>query len=229
MRVLVIGDIHEPVRHPKYLDFCRDLRKKYRTNETIFIGDIIDNHAISFHAKHPELPGPTDEYELTLEKIQDWYKHFPKATIMLGNHDLRILRLAETVNIPARFLRNHSEIWRTKNWKYQYDLMIDKVHYYHGEGCKGVNPAFTRARSSSLSICIGHAHSAAGTKWIVDKYARRFGLDVGTGIDVTKLQFAYGKHIQQRPVLSAAVILDGIPHHIIMPCGPGEKYHRSRK
>lgn len=228
-KVLVIGDIHEPVSHPKYMDFCLDLRRKYRTNKTVFIGDIIDNHAISFHAKHPELPGPSDEYELAFEKVQRWYKRFPKAVVLLGNHDLRVLRLAETVNIPSRFLRSHAEIWKTKNWEYEYEIILEGVNYYHGEGCGGINPAYNRAKSSSLSVCIGHAHSSAGVKWIVDKHARRFGLDTGTGIDVTKFQFAYGKHMPKRPVLSAAVILDGTPQHFIMECGPGEKYHRSKK
>ena len=228
-RILIIGDLHEPSRHPKYLKFCRDLQQKHKTNKTIFIGDLVDNHAISFHAKHPELPGPIDEYELAFKKIQLWHKYFPKAIIILGNHDQRILRLAESVNIPAKFLRNHAEIWETKNWDYCYDTILDEVHFFHGEGCGGINPAFTRARSSSLSVCIGHVHQAGGIKWVVDKHARRFGLDTGTGVDIGQLQFAYGKHFQYRPVLSAAVILDGIPYHEIMPCNPGEKYHRSKK
>jgi hypothetical protein len=28
--------------------------------------------------------------------------------------------------------------------------------------------------------------------------------------------------------LAAAVVLDGIPQHFIMPCGRGERYHKSR-
>ena len=52
-KVLVIGDPHEPVSHPGYRRFCKDLRGKYRTNKTVIIGDICDHHAISFHAANP--------------------------------------------------------------------------------------------------------------------------------------------------------------------------------
>ena len=51
MRILVIGDLHLPAEREDYLQFCRDLKKKYKTNMTVFIGDVIDHHAISFHNK----------------------------------------------------------------------------------------------------------------------------------------------------------------------------------
>ena len=40
-RVLVIGDLHLPAEREDYLDFCKDLRKKYKTTETVFIGDVL--------------------------------------------------------------------------------------------------------------------------------------------------------------------------------------------
>ena len=53
-RVLVIGDLHLPAEHPDYYAFIKDVKRKYRTDTTVFIGDIVDHHAISFHKKHPE-------------------------------------------------------------------------------------------------------------------------------------------------------------------------------
>src|SRR4051794_35024646 len=103
MRVLVIGDIHEPVSHPGYLAFCRDLRQRYKCDQVIFIGDVVDWHAVSFHAHHPEAPGPKDEYELAKAGVALWRNEFPKALVCIGNHDERLIRLAETVNIPAKF------------------------------------------------------------------------------------------------------------------------------
>jgi len=51
-RVLVVPDLHEPCARPGALEFCKDLRKKYKTDTTVFIGDVTDWHSISFHAHH---------------------------------------------------------------------------------------------------------------------------------------------------------------------------------
>jgi predicted phosphodiesterase len=226
MRILVVGDTHEPASHPMYRRFCKDMYDKYGCQAAVHIGDVVDWHAISFHAKHPELPGPKDEHKLALERVRCWRKAFPQLRVCIGNHDRRPARLAETTSIPEYFLKSYNEIWKTPKWKWNYEYIIDGVNYYHGEGCGGINPAYTRARGSSVSIVIGHCHSAAGVKWIADKSARRFGMDVGCGLDVDRFQFAYGKHLQNRPILGVGIVIDGVPHHIIMPCGPGEKYHK---
>ena len=51
-------------------------------------------------------------------------------------------------------------------------------------------------------------------------------MDVGCGIDERAYAFAYGRHMRQRSMLSAGVVIDGVPYHEIMPCGRGEKYDR---
>ena len=103
-RVLVIGDLHEPVSHPAYMRFCQDMKRKWKCDTVVFIGDVVDWHAISFHASHPECPGPADEYELAKARIAQWYKKFPEAMVCIGNHDERPGRLVESVNVPAKFI-----------------------------------------------------------------------------------------------------------------------------
>ena len=63
-RILVIPDLHGPSTRPGALEFCKDLQNEHQTDTTIFIGDVTDWHSISFHAHHPEMPGPKDEFEL---------------------------------------------------------------------------------------------------------------------------------------------------------------------
>lgn len=226
-KVLVIGDIHLPAAHPGYLSFVRDLRDRYKCDEILFIGDIVDFHAISFHARHPEAPGPKDEYELALSAIRPWVRCFPKARVCIGNHDARVVRLAETVNIPAAFLRSYSDIWGTPGWKWEYSHIVDDVYYFHGTGTGGLHPAFTSMSKMLMSVCQGHIHSAAGIKWRANPQRRIFGMDTGCGVDDKAVAFAYGRMQQVRSMLSAGVVLDGVPYHHIMPCGPGEKYHKS--
>jgi len=227
-RTLVVGDPHEPACHPGYRAFLKDLRRKHKTNQTVIIGDIADFQAISFHAANPHCPGPTDEYVLTKRAMQQWHKDFPKAIVTIGNHDARVVRLAESVNIPAKFLRDYNEVWKTTTWKWVDDIIIDDVYYFHGTGRSGMHPAFNAMKDMLMSVVMGHCHSAAGIKWRANPHQRTFGMDTGCGIDVDAYQFAYGKHMRSRPILSAGVVIDGMPFHHIMPCGPGEKYHKSR-
>jgi len=227
-RVLVIGDIHAPVAHSGYLAFCQDLHEEWDCNRVVLIGDVVDHHAISFHARNPNCPGPNDEYTLTRECIQYWNRAFPRADVLIGNHDERVLRLAESVNIPAVYIRDFADIWGTTHWKWRYEHIIDGVYYFHGTGQGGIHPAWNVAGKMLMPVVMGHCHSRAGVKWRANPLQRIFSVDVGCGIDVDAYQFAYGKHIKERPILSAAVILDGVPYHEIMPCGGKEKYHKSR-
>lgn len=229
MRKLIIGDIHEPCAHPGYRRFCLDLRDKYRCDDRpICIGDEADFHAISFHARHPEMPGPKDEYLLTRECLKRWHRVFPEMDICIGNHTERVARLAETVNIPSQFLRTYQDVWGTPGWKWAYEFIVDDVYYFHGTGNGGVHPAFNAMSKMLMSVVMGHVHTAAGVKWKANPTRRIFGMDTGCGIDEKALAFAYGKHLRQRAVISACVVIDGIPYHEVCPIGPGEKYHRSR-
>ena len=227
-RVLAIGDIHAPVAHPGYLAFCRDLRDQHKCDHVVSIGDVIDWHAISFHTRHPEAPGPKDEYELALGHVARWNRAFPKATVTIGNHDERIVRVAEEAGIPQQFIRDYPEIWRTPKWAWVNEAVIDDVYYFHGTGTGGIHPAFNSMGKMLMSVVQGHIHSAAGIKWLANPTRRVFGMDTGCGIDDKAYAFAYGKNQKVRSMISAGVVLDGVPFHHICPIGPGEKYHRSK-
>lgn len=219
MRVLVIGDPHEPVCKEGYLEFCKRIYKEYGCDSTVITGDLCDWHGISFHARHPEAPGVIDEYRLALKGIQKWYKAFPNAIITIGNHDNRIIRLAESVDIPSKFLRDFNDVWETPNWKWVYEIIIDGVYYFHGEGCGGIHSAYNKAKSMGMSVVMGHLHANAGIKWLVSPQKRWFGMDAGCGIDDKKYAFVYGKHAPRRPVVSCGVVIDGHPYHEMMPLG----------
>ncbi|MEM8737241.1 MAG: metallophosphoesterase [Planctomycetota bacterium] len=230
-RTLVIGDIHEPVTHPGYFDFIKYIRDEWQTDQTIFIGDVVDMHGISFHSAHPEAPGPCDEYEQAHDGIHKWYGEFPKARVCIGNHDERIVRLAESVNIPSKFLRNYNEIWDTPGWEWGYDFIDDDVYYFHGTGNGGGasgSPAFKVMQEQLMSSVIGHFHTKGGVQWTVGPTARRFGMDTGCGVDARKYAFAYNRHSKKKPMLSCGVVIDGHPYHEMMPCGPGERFHRGQ-
>lgn len=228
-RELIISDVHEPCSRKGALKFCKDVQKEHKTNHTVFIGDLADWHSISFHAHHPEMPGPKDEFELAYKYIQKWYKAFPDAVVILGNHDRRIIRLAESVNIPKRFIRDYKDIWNTPKWKWVDNVVIDNVYYVHGDKTgSSLYPAYNLVRKFGMSCVLGHHHSAGGVKWLVNPLRRMFGMDVGSLVDDKQMAFAYNAGAPMRSVLSVGVVIDGTPQHIVMPVGKGEKYHDSR-
>ena len=228
MRVLVISDIHSPCERPGAIEFCKEIKKKHRCNKVIFIGDIVDHHAVSFHAKHPDMPGARDEFKLAFQCVQKWKKAFPKATVTIGNHDRRIIRLAESVNIPAQYIRDFNETWKTPGWEWVHQCVIDDVLYIHGDGSGGsLYPAFNKMKNMGMSCVLGHHHKSAGIKWLVNPLRRMFGMDVGALTDDDSMAFVYAKYQTAKSVLGCGVVIDGIPYHEIFRCGPGEKYNRS--
>lgn len=227
-RVLVPGDLHCPWQRAGYLQFLKDLRKKWKTDTTVFIGDVVDHHAISFHQKEPGCPGPLEEYKLAKAAVQTFYRAFSDAIVTLGNHDERIVRLAKSVAIPDVFLKSYKEIWDTPGWDWRRDVIIDDVYYYHGTGQSGEYPAANAVRKMLMSVVMGHNHTASGVKYYTNPQRRIFACDTGAGCNDKAMAFAYADRNKRRSVLSAAVVIDGVPYIEPMCCGKGEKYHDSR-
>lgn len=227
-RVLVIGDLHIPWERKGYFQFCCDLYEEWDCDTVVFIGDVVDSHAVSFHKKHPDMPGALQEYNKAKEGVQRWYRKFPKAVVTRGNHDERVMRVAMDSGIPKVYMKSYQQNWGTTGWQWKKDHIIDKVYYYHGTGQGGEYPACNAVKKMLMSCVLGHNHTASGNKFYANPSKLYFGCDVGCGIDDEQMAFAYAINNKRRSIISAAVVLDGaVPHVEPMPCGRGEKYHDS--
>ena len=162
-RVLVIGDLHAPFDLDGYLEFVKGLKKKYNTNETVFIGDVIDNHYSSYHETDPDGLSGGAELEAAIKRIQRWHKAFPKATVIIGNHDRMIMRKAFSSSIPKIWIKDYNDVLGTKGWSWEDRIVIDGVQYIHGEG----GTARTRCKADLMSTVQGHLHTQAYTEWVV--------------------------------------------------------------
>jgi len=214
-RVLVIGDTHFPAVHPDYLSFVRKIHKKYRCNEVVHIGDVVDHHCISFHKKNPEHPAAVDEYLLAVKCIKQWKSVFPIMKVCIGNHDERVARLAADAGIPNLYLKDFNQLFET-DWSWDWGWNIDGVFYTHGTGASSQYPAFNAAKSRATSVIMGHAHSVAGINWVVGPTTRFFGMNVGSGVDRNHLAMQYGINYLKKPVVSCGVVIDGHPYHEMM-------------
>lgn len=230
MRVGIIGDSHLPFCHPNYLRFCRDTFRRWKVSRVVHIGDVVDAHALSFHEHDPNGHSAEDEAKKVEQEIRAWKRTFPDLLVCIGNHDERQYRAARRAGIPDRYVRTYADVWNTPKWKWAYSHVIDGVLYEHGTGTSGKDAAYNRAVQKRTSLVMGHVHSFAGPKYHTNEFDRIFGLNVGCGIDCDAYAFAYGRPFPIRPVLGCGVVLDGKEAYFIpMPCGKGEKYHRSRK
>ena len=202
--VLVIGDLHEPFCLDSYLDWCKEQYEIYNCTEVVFIGDIIDNHYSSYHETSADGMGGLDELELAIKRISRWYDAFPKATVIIGNHDRIIMRKAQSSAVPQQWIREYKEVLNTPKWRFVTSVDIDGVHYIHGEA----GTAKTKARADMRSTVQGHLHTQAYTEYFVGANSRIFGCQVGCGIDFSSYAMAYAK-AGKKPAIGCAVVIGG--------------------
>ena len=199
-KVLVIGDIHEPFCLDGYLQHCKNVYKDFNCNKVVFIGDIIDSHYSSFHSTDPDGMSAKDELNLSIKKLRKWHKAFPKATVIIGNHDRIVARKALANGISAKWIKEYKDVLEVPSWNFKTDETIDNVLYVHGEGAT----AFTKAKTLFQSVVAGHTH----TKCYIEYMNNVFGMQVGCGVDKDSYAMAYAKNYAP-PQIACGVVLDG--------------------
>lgn len=217
--VFVIGDTHIPFEHPRYLNFCLRMRDRYKCNTVIHIGDLTDNHAISYHEHDPDGLSPGAEYKVALKRCKKWYKAFPKVKLCRGNHDRLIDRKQKTVGLPKVFFKGYRDIWELPNgWEDQWEYTINNVRYEHGTNYSGKYPHMTAAINNRCRTVIGHCHSVAGVEWLANSDDCIFGMSVGSGIRRHTYVFAYGVDFRRKPIVGCGVVTDNGRYAQWLPC-----------
>lgn len=206
-RVGVIGDVHLPFEHPNYLEFCIETFINHKVTDIVFIGDLVDNHAISRHQTSTKALSPTQEFEMVMDKLEKWKITFPVAKFLIGNHDSIPSRQLATLGIPDFYLKDYQSLWQLpKTWEIDVEFIIDDVLYFHGINSSGKDGALNTAIFNRLSSVQGHSHSFLGCKYSANKRGILFGMNVGCGIDIDSYAMEYGKHYVKKPTLGCGVV-----------------------
>lgn len=223
--VLFVGDIHIPYEHPDALAFIMALRDKHKPTDIILAGDELDVHSLSSHPTDPNGQSPGDELEMSLERIQAWYKEFPVAKVCVSNHGSRPYRKAFLSGIPSQYLREYRDFMRApKGWEWRDDWQVSGVNYSHGESASGPNGVLQLAIRSGKSQACGHFHGSAGASFFHNGDKTVFGLYSGCLISDSSFAFRYGKHSKFKPIIGSAIVEDGIPTFIPMPMNQHKRW-----
>jgi UDP-2,3-diacylglucosamine pyrophosphatase LpxH len=202
-RILVIGDLHAPFIKFGYLEFCKEMQTKWKTNKTIFVGDIIDNHYSSYHETDPDGHSAGSELLKAKNEISNWYKAFTNAKVCLGNHDLLPYRKAMTSGLSNTWIKTIDEVLETPLWEYSEEFIIDNVMYTHGTGRK----ARKRAQKDLMSVVQGHYHNESYVENFVGENFKIFAMQIGCGVDRKSYGMAYGRHFD-KPHLNCGIVLE---------------------
>lgn len=215
--VLVISDYHSPFCHPDAVRFLRRLKRKYKPDYVVCIGDEVDFHALSYHDHNPDLDSPGVELTKAIKALQPLYKLFKKVTVIESNHGSMVLRKAITAGIPQGALRSYNEILKApKGWVWKFDLMLNTplgpVYFCHGKtGAPG-----KLASSYGCSTVQGHYHEKAQINYISTPGKLMFDAHTGCLADDKSLALQYNRVNPKRPIVSTVIIIYGVPHIVPM-------------
>jgi len=203
--ILVIGDLHAPFTLPKYLKFCREQQEIYDCGTVIFIGDIIDNHYSSYHESDPDGYGAGEELDRATDMIKDWYRTFPVATVIIGNHDRLVYRKAFTAGVSKRWIREYKDVLDTPNWSFVENIELFGINFNHGEGGTAKN----RMKTELQSQVQGHLHTQLYVEYAVGANFIVFGMQVSCGVDIKSYAMAYGKNYKKSAIGCGVVLNKG--------------------
>ena len=211
-RILVISDMHLPYQHKDSIIFLKEIKKEYKPDMVVNIGDLLDFHAISMHENNPDLYSAGHELDKAKEYIKQIEDIYPEVTEVDSNHSSLVYRRALKYGMSKQFLKPYGEFLGTRKWKWIDDLTLtmsngQRCFFTHGRSADVLKVSQTMG----MSAVQGHYH----TKFLISYWANPdnlfFAMNVGCMINQKSMAFNYAKNFKTRFILGCAIILDGIP------------------
>ena len=218
--ILIISDTHFPVHHPDTFKFVKALKKKYKPDLVVQIGDIVDLNNFSRYDKDPNFISPIDELTKAIKNVKEFQRIFEELYITTGNHDFRIADKAEKAGLPEgclKDLKDVLQIYRPK-WKFCRDLKLNWKdekrrilfsHTMYADVIKTVG-------LEGANVVHGHSHTKGETKFLANSHALHYGMTVGCLANQKHICFNYSKKLGKKFILGSGVICNDIPRFIPM-------------
>ena len=211
-RILVISDLHIPYHHKDSFEFLREIKKEYKPDFVVNIGDLLDFYAISMHSHDPDLYSAGHELDKSKEYIKQLEDIFPQMVEVESNHSSLVYRRALKFGMSKQFLKDYGEFLGTKKWKWVDDLTLtmsngQRCFFTHGRSADVLKVSQTMG----MSAVQGHYHTKFLVSWWANPDNLFFAMNVGCLINQKSQSFAYAKNFKTRFILGSAMIVDGYP------------------
>jgi len=214
---LVIPDQHFPYHHRDAFKFLAAIKKKYKPDIIVNIGDELDYHAISFHDSDPELFSPGQELKEGKACIKKLASLFPKMYLLESNHGSLVYRKQTFHGLPRSVFRNYREILEApKTWSWHFDLILNfnngsKVYFHHGKS----KAVMKTSQSMGMNAVQGHFHEDFSINYWSSPGGLFWQMQVGCLIEKKSMAFAYNRNNLKRPIVGAGLIING--HPLLVP------------
>ena len=211
--VLVISDLHIPYHHQDAFEFLKALKKKYKPDLIVNIGDELDHHAISMHEHNPDLMSAGDELKQSKEYVRDLEKIFPRMTLVHSNHSSLVYRRALKYGLPKDYLKSYNEFLGVGDgWKWVDDLTVtlsdnSRCFFTHGMSADVLKVA----QQYGMNTVQGHYHTKFCIGYYSNPDALVWGMQVGCLINQKSMAFDYAKNFKSRFIVGCGMIIDGQP------------------
>tara|TARA_R110000796_G_C14438748_1_gene422051 strand:- start:1 stop:708 length:708 start_codon:yes stop_codon:yes gene_type:complete len=212
-KILVISDLHLPYhRDPDAFRFLKEIKKIHKPDFVVSIGDLLDQHALSFHDSNADLFSAGHELKKAKEYVKELESIFPELIEIDSNHSSMIFRRAVKHGLPRAYLKDYGDFLETKKWKWVDDLVItlpnkQRCLFTHGRSAD----VLKISQSNGMNCVQGHYH----TKFLIEYWSNPdnlfWGMQVGCLINQKSLAFEYAKNFKTRFIMGCGMIIDSQP------------------
>jgi hypothetical protein len=218
-RVLAFSCLHAPYHHKDSLEFLSAVKAEYDPDRILNLGDEVDNQAIKFWPKDPDLFSAGRELKEARKALKKLEVIYPRMDIVKSNHGSLVHRRVIAAGLPRGLIKSYNSIYGIgPGWKWHTDLnltMSDRSPWYfcHGKRTNALN----MSKALGCNTAQGHYHNSfLVSSWMNTRNTMYWGVQVGTLIDDSSYSYNYNKASVFRPMLGCCVILDGVPRLVPM-------------
>lgn len=221
---LVFTDPHAPFMHPDAVPFLSAVKKKYRPDNVICGGDVVDLHAFSRFKKDQDADNGSEEMKKAARQLKPLYRLFPDVRVCWGNHDRRIYDRAGEIGIPESAMKGiGSLVGAPAGWEWRTEWKLNGVIYEHGEQFTGRDAHLKAAAANMQHTVIGHVHAHAGIHYVANRRHLVWGFNAGCLIDRKRYAFKYAQK-SHKPIVGCGIIIDQVPQFVPMLLKSGGRW-----
>ena len=214
-KILVIPDIHFPFSDWKAIKKIHAWKVKNRPDLIVFLGDVLDAKAWSRYPKDTDDLSAQAEFDAAEADMKKLHKLFPKAILLMGNHDVRAMSKALEVHLPKQLINSLQDVFAFKGWVWHTHtkpLVINtpsgKVAFMHGDEIQGT----PSQKASKLGMSVVHGHTHKASLSYVDTFTHQvYGMECGHVSDPDSKGMRYAVKNPVTSWLGFATIIDGVP------------------